>query len=103
MKKNDYWSTLQNPRTYILKKYIYELIQGKYVSYEDLLDRLSVYLVTDKDMTDFVGLLNEIYTLGFQHAIQQQKDQLDKLGIKVNIVQKEDQPQTKIFQSEKSG
>lgn len=77
---------LQNPKNIALKKYFYEFLKENYLEFDDLISRLAHHLVTDKDMTTFANLINKIYEIGYYRAASDYKEQLDKLGIKANII-----------------
>lgn len=76
---------LQNPRIMAIKKIMFELLQGSYKEYDEIISRLSHHLITDKDATDFVKMLNRTYELGYHKAINDYKEELAKLNIGVEI------------------
>jgi len=71
-----------------LKKFAYQLLEQKYGTHQELLDRVSHYLVTDKDVEGFTKLLADAYEVGYMKAVNDYQDQLAKLNIKVKINQK---------------
>lgn len=79
---------LQNPKAMALKRFMAEILGQKYLDYEELLHRSTFYLVTDKDMASFGKMVSDVYELGYMKAVADYKDQLQKLGVKVNISQK---------------
>lgn len=79
---------IQNPKGIALKRYMATVLGQKYVEYEELLHRATFYLVTDKDMASFGKMISDIYELGYMKAVVDYKDQLQKIGVKVNISQK---------------
>lgn len=84
--KNINWlHSLQNPRSYVLKKYIFDILKDKYFKYDNLVERISSQLVTEIDVQQFAEMMTEFYALGYRLAIEQQREELGKLGIKVNI------------------
>ena len=79
---------MQNPKGLALKQFMVKILGQKYFEYEDLIHRTTFYLVTDKDLISFSKMIGEIYELGYMKAVADYKDQLQKIGIKVNINQK---------------
>lgn len=79
---------MQNPKGIALKRFMATILGQKYLDYEDLLQRSTCYLVTDKDMASFSKMISDVYELGYMKAVSDYKDQLQKIGVKVNISQK---------------
>ena len=79
---------MQNPKGLALKKHIAKLLEQKYLVYEETINRATHQLITEKDLTLFGNMLSDIYELGYMKAVNDYKDQLAKLNIKVNISQK---------------
>ncbi len=78
---------MQNPRGIALKQFMATMLGQKYLEYEELLNRTTFYLVTDKDIASFGKMMNDIYELGYMKAVGDYKDQLQKIGVKVNVSQ----------------
>lgn len=76
---------LQNPKAIALKKFMIEILQSKFYTYEDLISRLGASLVTENDLSKFGLMINEIFEMGYTKAVNDYKDQLAKLGIEVNM------------------
>jgi dsRNA-specific ribonuclease len=86
MSKEANWlEYLQNPKGLILKKFMAQVLIQKYSSYDDLLTRVGVSLITEKDLNLFAKMVNDIYELGYIKAVGDYKEQLTKLGVQVNI------------------
>ena len=79
---------MQNPKVLALKKFMATVLGQKYSDHEELIHRATFYLVTDKDMASFGKMVNDLYEIGYMKAVNDYKDQLQKLGIKINISQK---------------
>lgn len=79
---------LQNPKGLAMKRYMATILGQKYLEYEDLINRSTFYLVTDKDMALFGKMISDIYELGYMKAVDDYREQLQKIGVKVNISQK---------------
>jgi hypothetical protein len=85
--------SLQNPRGLAIKKFMAELLNEKYVQYQDLISRISTCIITDGDMIAFNKLVNDIHEIGFTRAIDVYKQQLTNLGIKVTVKKNQDSGQ----------
>jgi hypothetical protein len=81
----NWFEAMQNPRGWTLRKTLYEFLKARYQKNEEILDRISLHLVTEKDNKQFFQLITDVYEMGFLQAVEQQKSQLEKLGLKVNI------------------
>lgn len=81
------WQNLfGNPHNLLIKKYLYELLKDKYIENEKFIDRMSNQLSYKEDADQFIKLIKDAFGCGFNLAIDQQKEQFSKLGIKLNIV-----------------
>jgi dsRNA-specific ribonuclease len=90
MSKEANWlEYLQNPKGLILKKFMAQILIQKYPPYDDLLSRVAASLVTEKDLTSFANLVNDLYELGYTKAVEDYKEQLTKLGITVKVKSQE--------------
>lgn len=94
-----------NMHSSAIKKYLFEMLQERYEKNEKFIDRLAGVISNQEDYQALGTLVVDIYEIGFLKAVNEYKDQLAKMGLRVNVVP-EEQPKTykKIFdQSEKSG
>ena len=79
----DYFS---NPRGHILKKTMYDILQERYVNHESIIDRMSAHMVTETDMNDFLKFVVDIYETAYIKAVEDQREQLEKIGLAPRIV-----------------
>jgi hypothetical protein len=79
---------LQNPKGMALRNFMAQILGQKYLEYEELLHRATFFLITDKDAASFSKMINDVYELGYIKAVSDYKEQLNNLGIKVNVTQK---------------
>lgn len=96
----------QNPHSSAIKKYLFELLKEKYSKNEKFIERLTSYVVTKEDYEALGILIVDIFETGFLKAVDEYKDQLLKMGLKVEVVPENKSKKNikKIFdQSEKSG
>lgn len=87
------WIPNVNPQTQVLKKYIFEIIKEKYAKHENIIDRLSVSLITRNDFEEFGRLIADIFESGYMRSLQEQKDILTKAGINV-VVKPSEKPKS---------
>lgn len=97
-----FWSNFLNPRSTYIKKYLYEILKNKYAQNEGIIDRITSQLSLEGDSQDFIRLIGDIFESGYIIAVDQHKEALSKIGMKVTITN--DNKSVGIFdQSEKSG
>lgn len=76
-----------NPRSYAVKKYVFDTLKEKYSSFNDLIERISIALITEQDAIDFAKLLGTYYEIGYMNAVEQHREQLSKLGFQAIVTQ----------------
>ena len=79
----DYFS---NPKGHAFKKTMFEVLRERYAVNESIVDRLSVALATDTDMNEFLKLVADIYETAYIKAVDDQREQLAKVGLSARIV-----------------
>jgi|LakMenEpi03Aug12_release.lakeMendotaPanAssembly.Ray.scaffolds.fasta_scaffold16801_13 hypothetical protein len=86
MAENSNWlNFLSNPRSHYIKKSMFEILKERYGKHEQILERLSSHLIVEKDLKDFLAMIIDVYEIGFFKAVEDQKEQLKKLGLGVKI------------------
>lgn len=87
---NNQWSQMmQNPKNLALKKFMLQVMGDRVGPYDDLLTRLGTSLVTDNDLKVFGEMVNDILGIGYRKAIDDYREQLNKLGINVSLISKD--------------
>lgn len=76
---------MSNPRAHMLKKTMFEILKDRYPKHEQIIDRVSHSLATEKDIKEFVSMMVDIYEVGFVRAVDEHKEKLAKLGFDVKI------------------
>jgi hypothetical protein len=76
----------QNPHSSAIKKYLFEMLKERYPKNERFIDRLASTVSTKEDYEALGSLMVDIFESGFLKAVNEYKDQLAKMGLKVNIV-----------------
>jgi len=91
------WSNFfANPHAPNIKKYLFEILKEKYGENEKFIDRICVGLTVEEDVTGFVKLVSDCFQRGFHLSVEQHKESLSKIGMKVNLT-KEVPNDAKIF------
>lgn len=76
---------LQNPRSHQIKKFLFGILQHKYVQSEQLIERLSHHMVTDQDVDQFGKMVSAIYEAAYLKAVEDHKAALEKHGLKATV------------------
>ena len=74
-----------NSKSYAIKKYMAEILKEKYPQNENIIERISNCLTTEKDAQEFGILVGNIYEAAYKKAVGDYKEQLAKLGIEAVI------------------
>lgn len=77
---------MSNPQLGVLKKYMFEMLKERYPKHQLIIERVASSLVTPSDLEDFGKMIVDIYELGFLKAVNDYKSQVEKAGMKINIV-----------------
>ena len=80
---------LNNPRGNLLKKAMFEILKERYAKNEQIVERMSVALATEGDMNDFMKLITDVYEIAYLKAVNDHKEQLQKIGLTARIVPSE--------------
>lgn len=85
VRKSSFVQYMANPRAFTLKKWFYELLKEKYPQYEVIIERVGISMVTDHDLEEFGKLVMDVFTTGYLKAVNDYKDQAEKLGFKIKV------------------
>lgn len=77
-----------NPKNFILKKWFADILYGRVVQHEDIIERISHALATNKDMENFGKLVADVYDVAYRRAAADYQEQGEKAGFNVRVVQK---------------
>lgn len=83
---NPWMSYLSNPKANYVQKSMFQILQDRYTKHQDIVERVGVSLLTDKDVQAFLQMAIEIYEIGYLKAVGDYKEQLEKMGIKATVV-----------------
>lgn len=80
------WQNMVNPRSYVIKKFMFEFLKGKFQEHEKIIDRIIISINTDDDMQDFSKMMIDLYETAYMRAVDDHRDQLAKMGLNVKVV-----------------
>ena len=70
----------------VLVDYFKKLIPKTAANHKEIIQRLSVNLQSETDITKLSALINDIYAEAYTKALLHCKERLDKSGIKFNVL-----------------
>jgi hypothetical protein len=76
---------MQNPKGFAIRKWLADLLKNDYDAHDQVVERISASLVTQKDLEEFGKLIGCVYSAGFMKAFTDYKSQLEKLGLNINL------------------
>lgn len=79
----DYFS---NVRGHYIKKVLFDVLKERYANNEQIIERLGVTLMTERDIQDFMKLIGDVYELAYMKAVDDHREQLQKAGFVAKIV-----------------
>jgi len=77
---------MSNPRSFTLKKWFVELLGKDFTPHNNIIERISSAIVTEQDMKEFGGLITTVYEKAYRKAVDDYREQVEKLGLKINVV-----------------
>ena len=80
---------MSNPKCFTLKKWFADILKNEYTPHDEIVERISASILTDKDVERFGKLITSIYEVAYKKAVSDYKDEFEKLGVKINIGNKE--------------
>lgn len=76
---------MANPRAFTLKKWMADILKEDYMKYDGIIERMAMSLQTNSDLEEIGALISQIYDKAYRKAIDDYKEQAEKLGIRVSI------------------
>lgn len=91
----------QNPQSIAIKRYLFELLKERYSRNEKFIDRIASQIVTKEDYENLGVFMTDVFETGFLKAVNEYKNQFEKMGMKVNVVpeEKPKDPNNRIFKN----
>lgn len=81
------WLTmLANPKSYAIRKMMFEFLKERYGRHDQIVERLSSSLTTEGDVQAFMKLIIDVYEKGYMQSVDDHREQLAKVGLKVTVV-----------------
>jgi len=87
--KGSFVKYMSNPRCFTLKKWFLELLKTDYPQHDEIIERVSTSLLTDKDVDSFGKLVMNVYQAAYHKAVDDYRTEFEKMGIKITIGTKE--------------
>lgn len=79
----------QNPQAVAIKRYLFEMLKDRYQKNDKYIDRIAAGTLTKEDYESLGGLLADVYESGFMRAVEQYRESISRLGLKVDVVPEE--------------
>ena len=81
-----------NPKLQTLRIWLGGVMGEQYKAHDDIIERISNSIVTNKDLENFSKLIGDLYQIAYHKAIEDNKKQLEQLGytVELKIKQNED-------------
>jgi len=64
---------------------MFEIMQERFQENEQIIERVAVSLATEKDTTDFLKLVADLYESAYMKAVKDHREQLEKIGLVANV------------------
>lgn len=87
--KQNLMKYMANPKSFTLKRWFFELLKENYKPHDTIIERVSTSLTTEKDVEDFGALIMQVYHAAYLRAVNDYKEQAEKVGLKVVLSTKE--------------
>lgn len=84
--QNNLMRYMANPKAFTIKKWFYELLKLNYAAHDQIIERVSSSLVTEKDLNDFSKLIGQVFETGYRKAVDDYRKQFEEMGLKIQIV-----------------
>lgn len=69
-----------------IKRYLFEVLKERYKKNENFIERMASVVVTKDDYQSLGSFVADLYEAGFMRAVDQYREQMAKMGLKVNVV-----------------
>lgn len=86
-KTNNFMKYASNPKAFTLKKWLTDILKDEYLKHDQIVERISHALITDKDLKDFGDFVSILYQTGYMKAVNEYKSKLEEMGIKTIVGQ----------------
>jgi hypothetical protein len=69
-----------------IQRFMSDILKDKYNDHQEIIDRISHYLVTEADVKKFGAMVADIYQLGFTQATSDYTKKLSEQGFNFEVV-----------------
>lgn len=76
----------QNPHAVAIKKYMFDILKERYGRNSKYIERLAASTLTKEDYESLGVLMADLFECGFLRAVDQYREQMSKLGMRVDVV-----------------
>lgn len=83
---NSNWDQIVRPYGFAGKKLLFEVLKDRYGKHEDIIDRITDVIHSEKDYKLLGQLIVDIYEKGFLNAVEQHRSVMEQQGLSVNVV-----------------
>ena len=85
-KRNNFVNYMSNPRSFTLKKWFVEILKEDYMRHDTIIERVATSLTTESDLKEFGDLITGVYEKAYKKAVDDYREQAERIGIKVSVV-----------------
>jgi len=97
------WNFFQNPLSYSIKKYFFEMLKDRYADNEPIIEWIASHTLTEREYEEVGKLMASIYEVGYLKAVDDHREKLENMGVRAYIRPENNAPTNPIFPQEKSG
>jgi hypothetical protein len=83
--KGNFVKYMSNPRCFTLKKWFSDMLKTEYQQHDEVVERISTSLLTDKDVDKFGKLIMNVYETAYKKAVEDYRVEFEKMGVKITI------------------
>lgn len=84
-KRENFVKYMANPRAFTLKKWMADILKEDYGKHDNIIERVAMAMQTNTDLEELGALISQIYDKAYRKAIDDYKEQAEKLGIRVSV------------------
>jgi hypothetical protein len=75
-----------NPHSVAIKRYLFEVLKERYARNERYIERVAASTLVREDYEGLSSLVADLFEAGFMRALDQYKEQIAKMGLRVDVV-----------------
>lgn len=83
---NNWMDAISNPKGMLIRNYMLQVLgQEKFLKHQAFIDRLGAVLPTSADIQELGQIIVGVYEQGYYKALNDYREQFQKLGYDVNV------------------